>query len=248
MSQRVSRIPEKEVLKRLLDDLGAVANSADCFAAFNRAMSDVGFSGVMLVLRSDASNWKEDVTETSFSPEWIHHYIERKYPKTDPVRRFCFRSSRPFFWREVVPHFRKKELMIFEEAKTFGIKSGMASSIFSGNTLVGAVILGSDATKLDDPRLKTIVSLASQMFISAHGNVAGDVGDVASEPRLQLTKRELQILEMVAAGLSNAQISQGLYIGSSAVEYHLRNIFLKLGVNSRVSAVVTAMRQSLIGL
>jgi DNA-binding CsgD family transcriptional regulator len=60
-----------------------------------------------------------------------------------------------------------------------------------------------------------------------------------------LTVRETQIVELVMKGGTNAEIGAKLFISPSTVEYHLRNMFQKLGVSSRTK-LVAALRPSLI--
>jgi DNA-binding CsgD family transcriptional regulator len=56
-------------------------------------------------------------------------------------------------------------------------------------------------------------------------------------PRPQLTKRQEQLLRMVAAGYTNAQISRRLSISEATVRKHLENVFERLQVTSRTAAV-----------
>jgi DNA-binding NarL/FixJ family response regulator len=48
-----------------------------------------------------------------------------------------------------------------------------------------------------------------------------------------LTNREQDVASLVAKGLTNREVAAQLYVSSKAVEYHLRNIFGKLGISSR---------------
>jgi len=61
-----------------------------------------------------------------------------------------------------------------------------------------------------------------------------------------LTKRELEMLRLVAAGLSNAEIAKSLYIALATVKVHSRNIFSKLNVSSRTQAIVQAQKLKLL--
>jgi two-component system nitrate/nitrite response regulator NarL len=58
-----------------------------------------------------------------------------------------------------------------------------------------------------------------------------------------LTEREREILELVAEGLTNRAIAQRLGLSPRTVEYHLGQIFQRLGVSSRAAAVKEAMRR-----
>jgi len=55
-----------------------------------------------------------------------------------------------------------------------------------------------------------------------------------------LTERELEVLQLLAAGLSNRAMAQALVITVGTVKRHITNIYGKLGVNNRVQAVAKA--------
>ncbi|MFI9052250.1 response regulator [Streptomyces sp. NPDC053427] len=65
-------------------------------------------------------------------------------------------------------------------------------------------------------------------------------------PATTLSRRETEVLQLVADGLSNAQISKQLFLSQATVKSHLVHIYAKLGVDSRTSAVATATGQGLI--
>jgi DNA-binding NarL/FixJ family response regulator len=61
-----------------------------------------------------------------------------------------------------------------------------------------------------------------------------------------LTARETEVLRLVTAGKTNQEIGGQLAISEKTVEKHLREIFIKLGVTSRVEAAVRAVREWLV--
>lgn len=63
-----------------------------------------------------------------------------------------------------------------------------------------------------------------------------------------LSERELEILKLVATGATNQQIALDLFISVNTVKVHLRNIFGKLGVESRTEATMYAVREGWIVL
>lgn len=61
-----------------------------------------------------------------------------------------------------------------------------------------------------------------------------------------LSRRELEVLDQVAAGHSNEEIARRLFLSRATVKSHLAHAYVKLGVDSRTSAVAAARSQGLI--
>lgn len=74
--------------------------------------------------------------------------------------------------------------------------------------------------------------------------------DLANQPEDHikgiLTDREIQLLILVADGLSNKSIAQHLSISENTVKYHMRQILQKLDAQNRTEAVISAMQVGLI--
>jgi NarL family two-component system response regulator LiaR len=61
-----------------------------------------------------------------------------------------------------------------------------------------------------------------------------------------LTRRELEVLQLMAGGLTNGQIATKLVISESTVKFHISNVIYKMGVETRAEAIVIAAKNNLV--
>ena len=71
-----------------------------------------------------------------------------------------------------------------------------------------------------------------------------------NEPQgnIELSERELELLKLLATGLSNKEIAAQLFLSLNTVKVHLRNIFAKLGVQSRTEATLVAIQRGYVSV
>ncbi len=135
------------------------------------------------------------------------------------------------------------------------------STAEAGNTLAQAVLLaepeGFIRTFVDEgePMAKLLRHAASQgiapqytaKLLAAFDGATGPVSP-ASQPLVEpLSTRELEVLRLITAGLSNQEIADDLVVGVSTVKKHINNIYGKLEVGSRILAVARARELNLLG-
>lgn len=106
------------------------------------------------------------------------------------------------------------------------------------NELVKAIRLVRSGESPLDP------SIARKVVVRMAGDQASGIssGDEAS-PIQPLTSREQEVLQLLSRGLNNQAIAEALYVSDRTVQAHLTNIFAKMGVSSRLEAVLTAIRR-----
>ena len=102
------------------------------------------------------------------------------------------------------------------------------------------------ALKLSKPKIETVVAeklVLSEVYIEKNEIFTPDTLLIA---RLELSKRELEILGLLAQGHSNQEIAGKLFVSLSTVKTHNQNLFEKLDVKRRTQAVEKAKRLNLI--
>lgn len=116
----------------------------------------------------------------------------------------------------------------------FEIYAGAIALMFTG---LGIWI----ALKLTKPKVQTVI-VEKEVFIDTK-----DFRFNAQEQaRLGLSKRELEVLGLIAEGLSNQEIAAQLFVSLNTVKTHSSKLFDKMEVKSRTQAVEKAKRLSLI--
>lgn len=103
-----------------------------------------------------------------------------------------------------------------------------------------------------DQLVATLQAAASGLFVlhPSHASEVLPAGPVPAratdELAESLTRRELEVLQMLAAGLSNKEIAARLNISEHTVKFHVASILGKLGASSRTEAVSQGIRRGLV--
>lgn len=125
------------------------------------------------------------------------------------------------------------QLLIIEHA--FEIYMGAFALIF---TSLGIWL----ALKLAKPKVQTVV-VEKEVYVHNTGTFKLNEQEVN---KLGLSKRELEVLQLMADGLSNQEIGERLFVSLNTVKTHTSRLFEKLDVKRRTQAIEKAKRSALI--
>jgi DNA-binding NarL/FixJ family response regulator len=144
---------------------------------------------------------------------------------------------------DVAPQARVVIVTTFEEDEyVFGALAAGASGFLLKRTgpeeLIDAIktVAGGDALLSPSVTRRVIERMARQPTL----------GEPEEAGVGELTAREREVLELIAAGLTNAEIAEGLVIEESTVKTHVKRILMKLDLRDRVQAVIFAYESGLI--
>jgi len=98
------------------------------------------------------------------------------------------------------------------------------------------------ALKLAKPKVQTVV-VEKQVYIDNTSDFAVNQYEL---DRLNLSRRELEVLQLMAQGLSNQEISARLFVSLNTIKTHSSKLFEKMEVKRRTQAVEMAKRLSII--
>ena len=120
---------------------------------------------------------------------------------------------------------------------TFGTADDVAKALEAG--AVGTLMKTSDESEI----------IASIRTVAAGGRAVSDeIRNIIAEspPAPELTPRQLEILNSMSRGYSNAEIAEAFGIKEFSVREHIANIMAQLDASNRAEAVATALRKSLL--
>ena len=89
-------------------------------------------------------------------------------------------------------------------------------------------------------------AITRQLLDRVAGRLPPAAGSAASAAAAALTEREREVLQLLAAGMSNAEIARALVVAEPTIKTHVSNLLGKLGLRDRVQAVIFAYEQGLV--
>lgn len=181
----------------------------------------------------------------SYPEGWMKHYVENNYAVHDPTCKVALQSPYPFAWQDLQTAFdlSPRETQVMEEAKDAGIKNGISVSIHDpSGDVVGFGFASDDCHGSTSKTTLRKIHLLAHQFHMAYTDLYTKSPESIRLPEISLSDKERDVLFWCSRGKSNGVIADILGISEYTVNFHFRNIFRKLGTNSRMVAVLIAYR------
>ncbi|OBQ95868.1 LuxR family transcriptional regulator [Mesorhizobium sp. AA23] len=181
----------------------------------------------------------------NFPDEWQKRYFEMGYDRIDPIIKTSRGQAGAFRWSDVYEHASttEEERRFFDEAATFGIRSGISVPLHGPNGRFAFISFAQYHDRAIHSIETNYLQLAAVHFHRMCEKFAS-LDEFKAEPVLSL--RERDCILWTARGKSSWEIGQILGISYNTVNFHLKNVKRKLDAASRTLAAIKAVNLGII--
>ncbi|SDI69318.1 helix-turn-helix transcriptional regulator [Paraburkholderia phenazinium] len=223
-------------------------DEATWFNALTTIAGSWGFDRVLIAMLPRPGMRLEDAyMRSTYSPTWWRSYEAHGFMHIDPVVSHCMTRATPLIWSPELFSTRPQREM-YELACLHGLRSGVSLPIHGPNQEAGMLSFANNFNTTDafwtqiDGVLPNLVLLRDLVIDTSRRHLRSHAQSLLP----QLTPRERECLKWTARGKSTWEISHILSCSEAAVNFHVKNIRAKFGVNSRRAAAVIATQLGLI--
>jgi LuxR family transcriptional regulator/LuxR family quorum-sensing system transcriptional regulator CciR len=180
---------------------------------------------------------------SNFPEAYIKLYLKKGYFEIDPLIDETRHRAVPFHWYEIenrkglTPELKS----YFADARAVGLRDGVIVPVYARPGDIAYFSLGSSQHDIDFSRAQMLELQAVCQHMHLRYN---ELSEHAKAPKL--SKREIQVLELIAQGQSNATMGVTLGVSPNTIDTLVRRCFEKLGVSSRVEAALAAVAMGII--
>jgi LuxR family quorum-sensing transcriptional regulator LasR len=224
------------------------ADEAEWFRAIAGLAETWGFDRILIAMLPRPTMRLEDAyIRSTYAPAWRQTYDKEGLVHIDPTVEHCMTRAAPLIWSPSIFTTTAQQSM-YEEARSYGLRAGVTVPIHGPNQEAGMMCFVNDSSSMEDFQrhvnnalpnlvlLRDLVIDTSQRHLDTH----------AKTLMPKLTPRERECLKWTARGKSTWEISHILNCSEAVVNFHMKNIRTKFGVNSRRAAAVIAAQLGLI--
>lgn len=233
-----------DLTQSLIEQCDRALRQDELTVAFQKVLETLGFRHFACCSHVDPLRLPpRAVMLQTYPAAWVAMYSELQLYEIDPVFMRAERTRIPFFWdvADFQDELTVPQQEIFAEARRLGIGRGYTvpfHSVESLGALRASCTVIPDSAAIDPQTYFTVRLMASYVYEAASRDVTSQHPRPAAST---LSRRELQCLEFAAQGKSDWVVGKLLNISERTVHNHIENAKRRLGVVTRVQAVVHAL-------
>ncbi|QUE89420.1 autoinducer binding domain-containing protein [Pseudomonas sp. SCA2728.1_7] len=181
----------------------------------------------------------------NYPDEWNSQYEKNNYSKVDPLIAHCNHSMTPIVWCESV---FADALPYWEGLQHHGLQHGWSQAFHHEPSGLCSIISLARRHCPISP-LELYEHFGYMFYATSHLSelFARTLPRESLKPRQpHLSPRELEVLQLSAAGKTAYEISKILNLSERTVNYHVQNLIVKLGACNKMSAVTKATKAGII--
>lgn len=204
----------------------------------------LGFTFCSFTMSSQSpSNKMEPIHINNYTDEWNTLYKQAHFFEVDPVIAHCKRCVLPLVWERKT--FRDTP-SLWDLVQSFGGHLGWSQSVHDFQGVFSVLTLVRGEGDVSPQELYEKAGQVLWLCHAMHAVVAQKYADKpAPHPPSKLSPRETEILKWSAMCKTAGDIATILCLSERTVGFHMKNCFIKLGVNNKIAAVLTASKAGL---
>ncbi|ESQ80499.1 LuxR family transcriptional regulator [Asticcacaulis sp. YBE204] len=235
-----------------VQDTSEITSREKLYEVFREAMGELGYDRVNFSIGRDQDIPASDMgfgLLSNYPVDWQNYYTEKNFVKIDPVFRCAVSQYGPFRWSDLERKLRlsDKQIRFLRMGEEAGLNNGIGIPFNGPRLQIAGVGLATSAKQIKPYAKLDLISAYCNQFYTVYKRIVAKSHGLTPEMAV-LSSREREILTWVAHGKTDDDIGCILGISSNTVDYHIRNIYGKLGVNNRVVAAIKGISNGFIEL
>lgn len=176
---------------------------------------------------------------------WVMRYRTEDYLESDPIVRAIACGHTGFFWSDVCDTpFSIKTKKLFQDAHDHGFFEGFAARVCNTDDTIIVALFAGRGVQIRDPYIR----VAATVLTTYYGLNGLRLHRAPVSTDTSLTSRQTECLTWVRAGKSSTDIGSILGISADVVDEHVKKACQRLGVRTRLQAVIEAEKHALISV
>lgn len=234
---------------RYISEIDHSSNLDDILAVLRRQIVQMGFERFTYWLMWQPNGARASVWLTSYPPDWINYYLDKKMDSDDLVARYSAIHTSPYEWATVKNEYEltQAQRIVFGDSAAAGLRAGGSVPIHGPGAAKALFSVANDEPEEKFQKLFLQSRHQLQLIATyAHEKIIGLGIQKTNHRNLKLTAREIEVLTWTSRGKTRWEISQILALSDETIKKHLDNICRKLDTQNKTQATAVAIMNGLI--